>query len=340
VRIALSYLAANFDWQAHYVADLSEDADRLDLQGWLTIASQDDTIFVDATTRAMAGQAARAEKEEGEAWRDDEEGEDEEERYEVIFHCWPSETTGSAPAGVPVTVVSYDEIRLERARYSEDVLGYGSEDGADIVVTGSRIAAREDVGDLKLYTVPFPVTVPSNSQKQVAFLTKQAVPATLIYRSRVSDDWPGDPVQLIRIENRPNRGIGEPMPGGMVQVFQRVAGQRLLLGEARMEDRAVGEDVELVLAEAANVDADVEEVKEGEGWTRHRLTVSNANPFPIRFEAEFRGDEETRLDRFGAKTFLRRGARVWAVTVPAEGEASIAYRAVDVEAPEEEDYEE
>ena len=58
----------------------------------------------------------------------------------------------------------------------------------DIVVTGQRVrremlesttaitvidtAKLEDLGDLKLYRVPFPVTVAANGQKQVALLVK------------------------------------------------------------------------------------------------------------------------------------------------------------------------
>ena len=338
VRIELSYLAANFDWRARYVADLSDGADRLDLTGWLVLASKDDTSFADATTRAMAGQVARVkEDDEDEDWRDDEE--EDGERYEVLFYCWPSDTTGQAPstltnwAAAPIAV-----IELER----DVVYGYGGGGGdeGDIVVTGSRIARREDVGDLKLYTIPFAVTVPSNSQKQAAFLSKQAVPAELIYRTRVREgDWAEDPVQVVRLQNLPRRGLGEPVPGGFVQVFQKVAGRRLPIGEAKIEDKAVGEEVDLVLADAANVSVEVDEEKEGEGWTRQRLTVSNANPFPIRFEAEFLADDETRFERFGAKTISRRGTRVWAVTVRPESKASIAFRAVEVEPPEEEDYE-
>ena len=41
------------------------------------------------------------------------------------------------------------------------------------------MAEREDLGDLKLYRIPIPVTVASNSQKQVALLEQPTVIAVL-----------------------------------------------------------------------------------------------------------------------------------------------------------------
>src|SRR3546814_15350193 len=72
------------------------------------------------------------------------------------------------------------------------------EDGMDsIIVTAQRrpsaemlsavavVASQEDLGDLKLYRVPIPVTVAANGQKQVALLVKDRVPFRTIYRVRV-----------------------------------------------------------------------------------------------------------------------------------------------------------
>jgi hypothetical protein len=114
-------------------------------------------------------------------------------------------------------------------------------------------------------------------------------------------------------------------------LFQKVGGRRLLLGETTIPDKAVGEDVELRLPESETVEAEVEEISDGEDWTLQRLEVSNANPFPIRFEAEFRDDEETRYERFGARMREKDGKKIWAVTVPANGKARLKYREVDLE---------
>ena len=47
-------------------------------------------------------------------------------------------------------------------------------------VTASRMSAsQEELGDLKLYRIPEPVTVAAHSQKQVAFLERAGVPVAM-----------------------------------------------------------------------------------------------------------------------------------------------------------------
>lgn len=56
VEVTLSYLATGFDWQADYIADLSDDGRSMRLFAWLTLASTDKTSFPNADTQAVAGQ--------------------------------------------------------------------------------------------------------------------------------------------------------------------------------------------------------------------------------------------------------------------------------------------
>ncbi|HYD38386.1 MAG TPA: hypothetical protein VEA60_12275, partial [Allosphingosinicella sp.] len=55
LRLTLSYLANDFDWQANYVGQLSPDTKSLDLSAWLTLASRDDTSFPGAEAVVVAG---------------------------------------------------------------------------------------------------------------------------------------------------------------------------------------------------------------------------------------------------------------------------------------------
>ena len=84
--VTLSYLASGFDWQADYVATLSPDGSRIDLFAWLTLASTDETSFVEADTQAVAGrlnrQDVRAQPSEGGPLR---------------ISCWPQSTTSDIP---------------------------------------------------------------------------------------------------------------------------------------------------------------------------------------------------------------------------------------------------
>ena len=60
---------------------------------------------------------------------------------------------------------------------------------AEAIVVTARGAAmqaqQEDLGDLKLYRIPEPVTVAANSQKQVALIEQAAVKVDNVYRQRI-----------------------------------------------------------------------------------------------------------------------------------------------------------
>ena len=224
-------------------------------------------------------------------------------------------------------------------RFDEDY-GYGGGGGEEesIVVTGSRIARPEPLGDLKLYRIPFPVTVASRSQKQAAFLSAKRVKGEIVYRTR-DPDSAGDPEWLFRFRNDKSSGLGQPLPRGQVVMFQRANGRPMLLGESRIDDKAEGEEIEIVFEEAANVSVETDWLREGEGWEEEKLTVANANPFPIVYEAEFQDGDYERYERFSKRMIRRKGKNVWRVRVPAQASASLTFREVEIEETEDEEEE-
>jgi hypothetical protein len=338
--VTLSYLADDFDWQANYVAELADDLASIDLFATITLASRDDVSFPQAQAAAVAGRTARVERDE----------EDEEEDYddyvEGWYRCWPSATTGGGTTGS--TSFAPDRLPVIEAPITlrqDEYWGGGGEDAQEIVVTGSRIIRPEEFGDYKLYRIPTAVTVAAKSQKQVGFLAARRVKGELVYSSEARWGEVGDPKQVFRFLNEKRRGLGQPLPRGGVTFYARGAGRRALIGESSIEDKAVGEEVELALGKEDGgsdhgVSVETEGLDEGEDWQRERLTVSNANPYPIRYEVEFEDNDEERFERFSARTVRRRGRDVWSVKVPGNGKARLTYRIVEVPEPPEIDEEE
>ena len=320
--VILSYLASGFDWQANYVAQLSPDGSRVDLFAWLTLASNDETSFVDADTMAVAGrlnrEAVEVQPPEG---------------GPLQLRCWPQGRTsdiplegwqGVPPAPPPSPMVQDEEFELSGA--------------ANVIVTGSRIARREDLGDLKLYRIPEPVTVAANSQKQVALLEQPHVRVELVYRQRLGpadDDEQSEPSRRILVtRNRTAEGLGLPLPAGRLVLFASAGDRPILIGEGTIRDLAVGEDVEVELGPAEGVRTrierlDEEEDEEGER-DRYRLTVTNDRSEPVRFEAELDAGEDQRF-RPGRRLPTRDGRPLWAVTVPANGSATLRYGIEEVD---------
>jgi len=314
--VTLSYLAQGFDWQANYIADLSADGTTLQLFAWLTLASTDETSFREADVQAVAGRLNREQVEIQEP-----------EASPLNLQCWPYGRTsdqtlvsdeeffqraGPPPppsAPVPMTAVSAEEM--------------------DIVVTGSRIARPEELGDLKLFRLPEPVTVAANSQKQVALLVQPRVAVQTVYRSRLDPSSVDEALPTSRYlvtRNRTAEGLGVTLPAGGVSLFTRAGGRRLLIGQGNVADRAIGDDVEIGLGESSGVRASVSERDYGDRWTDYTLTVTNDQVRPVRYEAEFALDDDERFDPRSAPRQRRDGRPLWTTTVPANGTATFRYR--------------
>ncbi|MBX3560432.1 MAG: hypothetical protein KF780_01355 [Sphingomonas sp.] len=320
--VTLSYLASGFDWQANYLAHLSEDGRRIDLFAWLTLASQDETSFPNADTQAVAGNINRedvhAEPRAGGA---------------LNLQCWPQgRTSDIASQDMPQPAppaVAFDDVYLSEA----------------IIVTGSRMrradlesstpiavvtAEQEDLGDLKLYRIPEPVTVAANAQKQVALMTRPGVRAGLVYRSWLmphdedGDGTPAPTTQMLVTRNRTADGLGLPLPAGGFRLFAEAMGRPILIGEGFLPDRAVENDVEIELDEAPGVTTRIELVAESRRWRDYRLVVASDRPVPVRFEAEFM-DTDARF-RPARRLARRNGRPLWATDVPANGIAALNYR--------------
>jgi hypothetical protein len=305
--VTLSYITNNFDWQADYIAELSPNGDRISLFAWMTLANGDQTGLQDAQTQAVAGKLNRER-----VWVDPGSA------PPIHIRCWPQGTTS-------------DVLREEEAY--------------DIVVTGSRIppppapppppaavaersadafalkAIEERLGDVRLYRIPENVTVAGKSQKQVAMITQPAVKVRSILKLRPyagEFDMPLERVLVTR--NRPAEGLGLPLPAGKVAIFARRDGRRILVGEGRIDDRTIGEKVEIPVARAPGVRARQTTVPDTEN--SYALVLSNDLRRPQTVEVELPLDARV-LN--GRRLVKRDGWMLWLVTVPANGRAELRW---------------
>ncbi|MBF9150480.1 DUF4139 domain-containing protein [Novosphingobium jiangmenense] len=312
--ISLSYLAWGFDWQANYVVRMAPDGRTAELSAWATLASSDSTSFADAETALIAGEVRR--EDAGRGTRPT--------GGELELQC--SLSPVAAPAldlpPSPVMALPAPPPAMEMA---------------DIVVTAQRAAPmnapvmvqQEGLGDLKLYRVPVPVTVAANAQKQVALAHKQAVKMEALYRAEVFEGGTGEVRQMLRTRNRKEEGLGLPLPGGPVSVFEPYGAAMMLSGEGGVTDRAVGDDVEIMLGAATQVSVDAEQVGSDDRSQTIRLTVRNARPVPIRFEARIAADSASRVQGLSRQKLGRRNGRfIWTTEVRPSAMTSLTYRIV------------
>jgi hypothetical protein len=331
--IRLTYLATGFDWQASYVAQLRPDGKTLDLFAWLTLANSNDESFLDARANAVAGELSRNDDQDGD-------GEPKPVSTDIKLECWPQGTTSDIP--------------LQQLPPQRGFQGAAT-DGADmIVVTGSRMrevalesvmpvtavtADQEDLGDLKLYRVPVAVTVAAHGQKQVALLSREAVPFDRLYGLTISAgsefEVPSPAQILMRMKNLREKGLGLPLPQGQVSVFETVDGSPMLAGETLVRDYAVGEPVELEVGESPEVqviqrlipEAKPKKPDDEDYYAPHQyeVAITNAKAAPVTLELVFRVYEGRHLTKPSRKLGRKDGRHMWLAKVPANGTATLRY---------------
>jgi hypothetical protein len=205
----------------------------------------------------------------------------------------------------------------------------------EIVVTGSRIVHLGELGDYKIYTLPEPTDVNARQTKQVQFLEQADVRFTRTYSVGVSvgaDGEPELPVLMLRLRNETAAGLGLPLPGGGVSLFDTQAGQTLFTGQARFEDKGVGLPVELHFGEAMDLTIEQQtgaEVRTGR-ITRVPMTVTirNDKPQPVQIEVWpnewfYRG---FRILTSSARHVITEGGYpAWRLRLPAGGVTTLTY---------------
>jgi hypothetical protein len=348
--VTLAYLADGFDWQANYIATLAPDGRHVELFAWLTLANGDETSFVNADTQTVAGRLNREAvdddgtsnrhpgirrvtvDEDGEYYDDDD---DDSDAHELRLQCWPYGTTGW-PGALPMEQAEEVALRgrfgsVNEARRAGII---GGDEGQELVVTAAR-AVQEELGDLKLYRIPEPVTVAARSQKQVAFLQQPRVSVDTVYRLRTgaeSYDTYDTARRILVTRNRREEGLGVALPGGTLQLFANGAGRPILIGEGGVRDFAVGEDVEIRLDEAPGIATVMDEEEQDNlpaNVEAYRVTVTNDRPEAIHYELELQLDDGDELRPQGARLARRNGMPLWRVTVPAHVTASLRYRVIE-----------
>ncbi len=321
-EVTLTYLAAGFDWNADYVVKLGADGKSLDLFSWLTLANGNSESFADAELLVIAGTLNIRQPMQQIA--------DKPQATPLYIQCWPRGSTATGilepppppPPPPPPMMMAPARMRTGAVR---------GEAADAIMVTAARNveAELEALGDLKLYRVPFRSTVASKGQKQVKLLAKQAVPARLIYRANASsyDEAPG-PLQIeVRMDNKTATGLGLPLPSGRISVFDGSADNGLLIGQGRMRDYAVGQEVKFTIGESHAVKLAVTRLPGSgqKGVDARKLVLTNANPEPVTAEIDLAMIADIDLRKASGRTIRKDGKHVWLVEIPANDSVTLTY---------------
>lgn len=325
VKIQLLYLSEGFDWAANYVADRSADGKTLGLTGWITLANGGVTSFPGAQLNVIAG---RLNKNYSPPLPRSTPG-------PLNLKCWPMDITSTHPLWELPPIIefeqAYDGVMAEEVMVTANRVGRRAAPSPPMMVAAPAPPPpppppAEDLGDLKFYRIPFRVDVSAKGQKQVALLAKDKVAIEQLYAATLYNNGDSRPQPMtlrLRAQNRESDGLGLALPAGSATVFESIGGQRLLVGEARIGDKAKEERVDYDIGASPAVQYRVMVRDDPKpDYRQWRVLLTNARPF----DAEVEMLIPFALDSAPEGWERRGNAWVWRVRVPANDKLEQIFR--------------
>jgi hypothetical protein len=356
--IRLSYLAQGFAWSSDYVARLNATGNRMDIRGWVTLRNFTAANFRQANVQVVAGKLHLLDADERgtSTLGDTDDYEDSEglrgARAEALQEMQDEldEEQDTSPTIFSGCHSVYPGFRFREAMQSrDDGLGsIGMNEIDEVIVTGlrksSNAAVREELGDYQLYRLPWATDLNARQTKQAVFLEKPGVKIERFYGYRFDaqnfsdDDAAVLPASILSFENKKSSGLGEPLPEGVLRLFESTDTGDVFAGEAQLSDQAVGLPVEATVARAidlqfeVDVDRRTEEDRDGEEVADIAdvvFRVLNSKQMPVTVEIRQMLDADTPNAKVVASNHRvgrKYGDYAWRFRVPANGGDTLTYR--------------
>jgi hypothetical protein len=211
----------------------------------------------------------------------------------------------------------------------------GSQPRAALQQAGTESGSRERLGDYYLYPLAERTTIANLQTKQVSFLDVHGVPAEHGYEFRNhwlgTSETPQSAKSIYSFSTSAHAGLGDQLPAGVLRFYMRdKRGDPQFIGESRIDHTPMGSTLSLATGDAFDVKVRAVVDKRTRlstfDWQSDmRYELSNALPRPVTVKLLQEGLwGDSRITAESQKS-TRRNAETaeWAVTVPANGKASL-----------------
>ena len=200
---------------------------------------------------------------------------------------------------------------------------------------GTESGSRERLGDYYLYPLAERTTIANLQTKQVSFLDVHGVPAEHGYEFRNrwlgTAETPLSAQSVYSFSNSAHAGLGDQLPAGTLRFYMRdKRGDPQFIGESRIDHTPMGSTLSLATGDAFDVKVHAIVDKRTRlsvfDWqTDMRYELTNALPRAVTVKLRqdgLWGDSRIKAES-QKSTRLNADAAEWAVTVPANGKASV-----------------
>lgn len=202
------------------------------------------------------------------------------------------------------------------------------------------VAAPQSVGDRYVYDLERSIAIGARETKQINLLAADSVAVKKVYRfdglasahGGANEIGPVNAAITLEIENGEETGLGQPLPAGIVRVYQSAQGGSLFLGEDHIDHTPEGEKAELRLGEAFDITARaahtaVDRISRDTYESAQEIVVENAKDEAVTVEvAGFFPPTWKMLSESSPHEKETASQVVWELEVPAGGSTTLTYR--------------
>jgi hypothetical protein len=202
---------------------------------------------------------------------------------------------------------------------------------------GTESGVGERLADYYVYPLPQRTTIAANQNKQVGFLSAQAVTAKKVYEVReggfATDQNPVSAAVAIQFSNAKLAGLGSQLPAGVMRIYMRDQnGDPKFVGENSIDHTPAGSELSIKTGDAFDVTSQAvlvsqEKVTKTRSRYAMRYVVRNARPEPVMVELRQGGlwrDGEIKVESLKSRRIDARTLG-WSVPVPANGETILTF---------------
>jgi hypothetical protein len=190
--------------------------------------------------------------------------------------------------------------------------------------------AEESFFEYHLYTLERAATLKNNEVKQISLLSADSVP---VEKELIFDVSKSSDVQVVlNLSNSKQKGLGMPLPAGVVRVYKADSeGQLQFLGEDSIDHTPKDEEIEIVVGNSFDVtgtrtQTNYKRVSDDVWRESYEIELKNhkSQSQKIRVVEHFYGDWEITTT---SDTYKKTDAYTaeWEVTVPADGSKKITF---------------
>ncbi|WP_417452696.1 DUF4139 domain-containing protein [Kiloniella sp.] len=206
----------------------------------------------------------------------------------------------------------------------------------------SSMPQRQSVADRDVYRLPGKIDIGGVETKQVTLLENDAVDIEKRYRfQQLIQPYPGADETgrqqadiVLKAENTEDKGLGQPLPGGTIRVYQQVkdANSSIFMGEEHMRAVPKGEEFELVIGSANQVTGNgkqlsYENLSRNSYQLTQEITLRNSGDKAVSVDVVGNMPRNWKILNESVKHEKKSANKViWTLDIPAEGKVSFDYK--------------